>query len=255
MDTYEYAVANFEGPLDLLLHLIERHKIDIYDIPIVSITSQYMAYLHSWDQFDIQYSSEFLVMAATLLQIKSRLLLPKAAVEMEEEDPRDELVQQLVEYKQIKALESLLEEKSLVMSRLYARPEEVSQLGREKIFRFELSHLYQIFKRCYAEAKDKEKEAPVVQMEKDQVPLEGMLENLEEQFSKGLRISFYSLLRRGHTKEHVVVTFMAVLELLKRQVVRLSSKASVGEEASYEMSGNIDEDVWIEGAKKNDGGK
>ena len=77
MQSYEYKLAVFEGPLDLLLHLIEKHKIDIYDIPIVAITSQYMEQLRRWEKFDIRYSSEFLVMAATLLQIKSRMLLPR----------------------------------------------------------------------------------------------------------------------------------------------------------------------------------
>lgn len=94
----------FEGPLDLLMHLIEREKIDIYDIPIVSITEQYIAYLRSMSEFDMEIASEFLVMAATLLQIKSRMLLPKEAVAEDEEeaDPRQQLVEMLVEYRRIK---------------------------------------------------------------------------------------------------------------------------------------------------------
>ena len=95
----------FEGPLDLLMHLIERDKIDIYDIPIVSITEQYIAYLRSMSEFDMEVASEFLVMAATLLQIKSRMLLPKeelAEGEEEDADPRQQLVEMLVEYRRIK---------------------------------------------------------------------------------------------------------------------------------------------------------
>ena len=91
MGDYNYKLDVFEGPLDLLLHLIEKHKIEITDIPIVEITSQYLEYLDNWNHFDIHYSSEFLVMASTLLQIKSRMLLPKAEPEPEDaEDPRDE---------------------------------------------------------------------------------------------------------------------------------------------------------------------
>ena len=103
MGDYNYKLDVFEGPLDLLLHLIEKHKIEITDIPIVEITSQYLEYLDNWNHFDIHYSSEFLVMASTLLQIKSRMLLPKAEPEPEDaEDPRDELVAKLVEFKKIK---------------------------------------------------------------------------------------------------------------------------------------------------------
>lgn len=94
----------FEGPLDLLLHLIERDKVDIYDIPIAAVTEQYISYLRSMSEFDMEVASDFLVMAATLLQIKSRMLLPKQPVEGEEEeaDPRQQLVEMLVEYRRIK---------------------------------------------------------------------------------------------------------------------------------------------------------
>ena len=113
MGDYNYKLDVFEGPLDLLLHLIEKHKIEITDIPIVEITSQYLEYLDNWNHFDIHYSSEFLVMASTLLQIKSRMLLPKVEPEPDEsEDPRDELVAKLVEFKKIK---DLLKQQELVM--------------------------------------------------------------------------------------------------------------------------------------------
>ena len=103
-------LSAFEGPLDLLMHLIEKDKIDIYDIPIVSITEQYISYLRNLSEFDMEIASEFLVMAATLLQIKSRMLLPKAPVadEEEETDPRQQLVEMLVEYRRIKQLAASL---------------------------------------------------------------------------------------------------------------------------------------------------
>lgn len=103
-------LSAFEGPLDLLMHLIEKDKIDIYDIPIVSITEQYISYLRNLSEFDMEIASEFLVMAATLLQIKSRMLLPKAPTldEEEETDPRQQLVEMLVEYRRIKELASSL---------------------------------------------------------------------------------------------------------------------------------------------------
>ena len=103
-------VLDFEGPLDLLIHLIEKNKMDIYDIPIVSITDQYISYLHSMTEIDLESASEFLVMASLLLQIKSRMLLPKTELDEEDEaDPRDMLVQMLVEYRLIKAAARQLE--------------------------------------------------------------------------------------------------------------------------------------------------
>ena len=105
MTEYKYRVSDFEGPLDLLLYLIEKNKVDIYNIPIVAIADQFNAYVADIDVFDVDYASKFFVMAATLLQIKSRLLLPKQPkLADDEEDPQEVLVRQLVEYKKMKAL-------------------------------------------------------------------------------------------------------------------------------------------------------
>lgn len=108
MNDLSLKLSAFEGPLDLLMHLIEKDKIDIYDIPIVSITEQYISYLRNLSEFDMEVASEFLVMAATLLQIKSRMLLPKAPVSDEEDeaDPRQQLVEMLMEYRRIKQIAS-----------------------------------------------------------------------------------------------------------------------------------------------------
>ena len=112
-------VQDFEGPLDLLIHLIEKEKIDIYDIPIVAVTEQYIEYLQAMTEFDIEIASEFLLMAATLLQIKSRMLLPKQTAEGEEDetDPRQLLVEMLVEYRRIKVCASNLAELKLQAER------------------------------------------------------------------------------------------------------------------------------------------
>ena len=114
----------FEGPLDLLLHLIDKNKIDIYDIPFVEITNQYMEYIRAMEKEDLNVMSEFLVMAATLLDIKCKMLLPKEVhVEGEEEDPRQELVEQLLEYKMYKYMSYELKERQLDAERaLYRKP-------------------------------------------------------------------------------------------------------------------------------------
>jgi segregation and condensation protein A len=116
-------VSDFEGPLDLLMHLIERDKIDIYDIPIVSITEQYISYLREMSEFDMEVASEFLVMAATLLQIKCRMLLPKEVVagEEDEPDPRQMLVEMLVEYRKIKRSAAALLEMKATSGRMFSR--------------------------------------------------------------------------------------------------------------------------------------
>ena len=104
-------LEKFEGPLDLLLHLLEKNKVEIYDIPIVEITNQYMDYIHEMNRQDLNLMSEFMVMAATLLHIKSKMLLPKKEEEQEEEDPRAELVQQLLEYKLYKSISFQLKDR------------------------------------------------------------------------------------------------------------------------------------------------
>ena len=124
----------FEGPLDLLLHLIEKNKVDIYDIPIVSITEQYMDYIAGMKKRDLDVASEFLVMAATLLEIKSRMLLPvEPEEEGEEEDPRAELVQQLLEYKMYKRMSMELKDRAMDADRVWYKLPTIPE--RCRIFR------------------------------------------------------------------------------------------------------------------------
>ena len=124
----------FEGPLDLLLHLIEKNKIDIYDIPIVEITNQYMEYIKAMQKEDLNIMSEFLVMAATLLDIKCRMLLPKEVNEEgEEEDPRQELVEQLLEYKMYKFMSYELKDRELDGDRVMYKSATIPEIGRAHV--------------------------------------------------------------------------------------------------------------------------
>lgn len=126
-DTYTVRIEVFEGPLSLLMHLLEKHKVDIYDIPIAVITEQYLDYLRQMEKFNMEVASEFIVMAATLLQIKSRMLLPKPlkAEEIEEEDPRQELVNKLHEYRKFKQIAAVFEEMLQERSRVFTRLPQV----------------------------------------------------------------------------------------------------------------------------------
>ena len=224
MGDYNYKLDVFEGPLDLLLHLIEKHKIEITDIPIVEITSQYLEYLDNWNHFDIHYSSEFLVMASTLLQIKSRMLLPKAEPEPEDaEDSRDELVAKLVEFKKIKDFTAILMERTAVSANIFSRPEETSVLGLDNVYNLELSRLYEIFYQTIKRAKKLPEEEPIreVKVEKDSYSLEDMILSLSSRVRRGESLYFRELLIAIETKSGMVTIFMAVLELLKQQVMEM----------------------------------
>jgi len=197
---------------------LKKHKIEITDIPIVEITSQYLEYLDNWNHFDIHYSSEFLVMASTLLQIKSRMLLPKAEPEPEDaEDPRDELVAKLVEFKKIKDFTALLMERTAVSANVFSRPEETSVLGLDNVYNLELSQLYQIFYQTLKRAKEIPEEEPIreVKVEKDTIL------SLSSRIRRGESLHFRELLVAIETKSGMVTIFMAVLELLKQQVMEM----------------------------------
>lgn len=257
MAEYNFKLDVFEGPLDLLLHLIEKHKIEICDIPIVEITSQYMVYLDNWNYFDIHYSSEFLVMASTLLQIKSRMLLPKQAPlnSLEEEDPRDELVVKLVEFKAIKELTALIEEKAAHDAVLFTRPEELSQVGIESSYSFDIAHLFSIFHDVYHRKEEVPPPTPKVQVEKETYSLEERMDTFVARTRSGERLVFRRLLQESHNRNELVTIFMAVLELLKRQFIMIDDADETDElilvECQEEPPGLpsesfVDEDVELQ---------
>ena len=222
MNTYDFKLDIFEGPLDLLLHLIEKNQIDIYDIPIVHITSQYMEILNTWNQFDIVYSSEFLVMAATLLQIKSRLLLPKSNGNDEQtiDDPRDELVNRLVEFKRIKELTLVLDERVAEGSYVFNRPEELSEIGLDVVCSVEWDALVACFQKVQERYNRPEIDMPKVTLEREEYTLEQGIEDVLL-VTRGKQVSCMELFEKTTSKEEGVVTFLALLELMKRQLLRI----------------------------------
>ena len=209
-------VSDFEGPLDLLMHLIERDKIDIYDIPIVSITEQYISYL---SEFDMEVASEFLVMAATLLQIKSRMLLPKdvAAGEEEEADPRQMLVEMLVEYRKIKrSAAALLEMKAAAGKMFYRKPyfEGCVQLNLPQY------HIRDLLLALAGIVNEEDKPVAFVEPQAFSVQ-EKMTEILDrlKATTAGFRLSdLFAVGARGEK----VAAFLGVLELLKMGSITIS---------------------------------
>lgn len=218
----------FEGPLDLLLYLLEKNKVNIYDIPIVEITNQYMEYIAEMKRQDLNVVSKFLVMAATLIDIKSRMLLPKNpdAVEAEEEDPRAELVRQLLEYKMYKCMAGKLRDRQQdagkVMYKAPTIPKEV--LAYEEPVNLEelmadvtLAKLNEIYKSIIKKQTDKidPVRSKFGKIEKEEVSLEDKMTELLD-FAKGHRqFSFRGILEKQAGKVEVIVTFLAILELMK----------------------------------------
>lgn len=231
----------FEGPLDLLLHLIDKNKIDIYDIPIVEITNQYMEYIRNMQQEDLNIMSEFLVMAATLLDIKCKMLLPKEINEDgEEEDPRAELVEQLLQYKMYKYMAYELKDRQsdadFIMFKHPTIPEEVQEYSEpvdlDKLLGdLTLSRLNEIFKDVMKRQDNKidPVRSKFGKIEKEEVPLPMKMTYVEEYARSHKRFSFRQLLEEQKSKMHVVVTFLAILELMKTGIIQVAQEETFGE--------------------------
>lgn len=224
----------FEGPLDLLLHLLDKNKVNIYDIPIVEITAQYMEYITEMKRRDLNVMSEFLVMAATLIDIKSKMLLPKSEEEQgEEEDPRAELVQQLLEYKMYKCMAYELRDRQMdagkVMFKEPTIPDEVMAYEEpidmeELVSDVTLAKLNEIFKSIMKKQVDKVDpiRSKFGKIQKEEVSLEDKMAALEEYAKTHSHFSFRDLLESQSTKMEIVVTFLAILELMKMGTIFIS---------------------------------
>lgn len=236
----EVKLQVFEGPLDLLLFLIEKNKVDIYDIPIVEITAQYLEYIRQMETRDMNVMSEFLVMAATLVNIKSRMLLPKEVNEDgEEEDPRTELVQKLLEYKMYKYMSFELKDRQVdagkVLYKAPTLPKEVEEYKppvnyEELVGDMNLPKLHEIFKSIIK--KQEEKIDPIRstfgKIEKENVDMDAKMIYVEDYIKQIKNCSFRDLLENQKSKMETVVTFMVILELMK------SGKITIIQEAIFD---------------------
>ena len=222
-----YKLESFEGPLDLLLHLIEKNKVSIYDIPIVLITEQYLAYVSNMETEDLNIVSEFLVMAATLIDIKARMLLPaEVNEEGEEEDPRAELVARLLEYKMYKYMAGELQDMEVGAEKhLYKEPTIPKEVARyeapvdlDKLLDgLTLARLQSIFESVMKRNDDKVDpiRSKFGNIKREPVSLEMKIGSVMGYARSHRKFSFRQLLERQTDKLEVVVTFLAVLELMK----------------------------------------
>lgn len=221
---FRIKLDQFEGPLDLLLHLIEKSEVDIYEVPIAQITHQYMTVLSSQAEWELEVASEFLVMAATLIAIKSRMLLPKPEkLEFEELkeasetfDPRQQLVERLLEYKRYKRIGEMLREKEADRSRLYVRPPiDLTPYTppQNPVEGFTADDLLKTFVQLLEEKQEEEQVATVV---REEISVKDRMEEIVQLLEEKNFLHFEELFQqRPKTKDHLITTFLALLELMK----------------------------------------
>lgn len=221
---YPVRLDNFEGPLDLLVHLIRRHEIDIYDIPIALITEQYLEYLELMQELDLDVAGEFLVMAATLIQIKARMLVPRPEAADEEEDagdPRDALVQRLLEHEKYKAAAELLHERQTERNAQWTRPDSrVADIAGQPIEReieVDLFSLLQAFQAVMARARERRP----LELPEELISIERRIEQLNARLSETEACGFEDLFEGDRSRPELVTTFLALLEMVRLKLVRL----------------------------------
>lgn len=211
---YQIKLDRFEGPLDLLLHLIKKEEIDIYDIPIAHITLQYLSYIEMMQMLDLDVAGEFLVMAATLMRIKARMLLPASPVEEEEEeDPREELVRRLLEYKKFKEVAESLrgreDDRRLVFERGFS--EIVFENGEVELEETTLFDLLDTLRQALARVV----EAPVHEIEAEGLDVILKIEEISELLREKGKVLFSELLEGTNTRLQIIGTFISILELMR----------------------------------------
>ncbi|HEV8479722.1 MAG TPA: segregation/condensation protein A [Candidatus Eisenbacteria bacterium] len=230
----EIKLEKFEGPLDLLLHLIQRDEVDIYDIPIAHITQQFLRYLEMMRLLDLEVSGEFLVMAATLMRIKARMLLPQPTYgEEEEKDPREELVQRLLEYRQYKEAADGLKDREARRREMFERglvPDE-SEAGPLPLAAVSLFALLDALDRVLARLPERN----VLEMTGEAYDIEDKMGLLLQRTRRAGRMSFTLLLEECRSRIEAIVTLLALLELLKMARLRVEQGTPFGE-------------IWVEPA-------
>jgi segregation and condensation protein A len=227
---YPVRLEHFEGPLDLLLHLIKKHEVDIYDIPIALVTKQYLVYLDLMQELNLDIAGDFLVMAATLIHIKSRMLLPRPDPAQEDpmEDPREALVRRLIEHQRFKAAAELLHEKEIQRSAQWVRPDGrlsdvVGDLPEPEV-EVDLFSLVTAFQQVL----DRAKHRPRVILPPEQIPIEARIEQLLVRLSTTDACGFEDLFADVQTRAGMVVTFLALLEMIRLKLVRVFQQGNFG---------------------------
>jgi segregation and condensation protein A len=244
LDAITIKLQSFEGPLDLLVHLIKKHQINVYDIPIALITKQYLEYLNLLQELNLDLASEFLVMAATLIHIKSRMLLPRpetaAGDPAEEEDPRDALVRRLLEHQTFKAAAEVLHDRETLRSAQWARPdsrlEAIAGDDYEPEIEVDLFSLLSAFKLVL----ERVRERPPIAIPGEQISVETRIEQLLERLSETEACGFDDLFQDAATRPDVIVTFLAMLEMIRLKLIRVYQAGAGGPIRLYKRARPVD---------------
>src|SRR5579862_5723806 len=231
-DAMPVRLENWEGPLDLLLHLIRKNEVNIYDIPIAIITAQYLETIQLMQELDLDVAGEYLVMAATLIHIKSKMLLPRpetsAGVEGDTEDPRDALVRRLLEHQKFKAAAGLLHEREQLRAAQWLRPDErvaaIAGDDYEPELEVDLFSLLSAFQAVVQRAKLR----PRVLLPPEQMPVETRIEQLLARLSETEACGFEDLFGDVSERSGLIVTFLALLEMIRLKLIRVFQSASFG---------------------------
>lgn len=243
-----FQLAQYEGPLDLLLDLIRKHKVNIYDIPIASITAQYMEFMEHAAAMDMELGSEFVYMAATLIHIKSKMLLPKDPALEEiapEEDPRQELVDRLLEHEKYKDAAEMLQQKRVLEEAMWSNPQIRRFLEDEPEHSPSLDvSLFDLVKTFQA-VLDRAKSRPSLELDQEDVTVPDMIKVLRDALEKaphGKAISAMALFERQRSRRAMLCLFLAILEMVKRQAIVLDQADAFGDIA-IRRSENFDENL------------
>ena len=232
-DAYQVKLDSFEGPLDLLLHLIRKHELNIYDIPIAIITEQYLHYIEIMQDLDLDVAGEFLVMASTLIHIKSRMLLPRpetaAGDDTDAEDPREQLVRRLLEHQKFKAAAELLHERETLRSAQHMRPDtriaDAAGDGYEPELEVDLFSLLAAFRGVLERANRR----PRMVLPPEQISIEDRMHQLLGRLSETDACGFEDLFADGDgSRGFMIVTFLALLEMIRLKQVRIFQQGGFG---------------------------
>ena len=243
-DAFPVKLENFEGPLDLLLHLIKKHEVNIHDIPIALITAQYLKTIELMQELNLDVAGEFLVMAATLIHIKSKMLLPRpetaSAVEGEVEDPRDALVRRLLEHQKFKAAAGLLHEREQVRAAQWQRPDERVAAIAGDDYEPELEvDLFSLLSAFHAVVQ-RFKQRPKILLPPEQIPVEVRIDQLLTRLSETEACGFEELFADVQDRAGLIVTFLALLEMIRLKLVRVFQSGSFGPIRVYKRSRPVD---------------
>lgn len=225
-DSLKIVMGEFEGPLDLLLHLIRQEQVSIYDIPIARITAEYLRYLQLMQELDIAVAGDFLVMAATLIELKTKMLLPRDpfAEAEEEEDPRKDLVDQLLEYQKYKAAAQMLWSRAVVERAVFKRAELDTDKNNPEV----VVGVFDLLK-VFQEILTRHKEEIQLEIEREEISMAEMLERLRNMVMSSGELNLRVFFERARSRRELVLAFLSVLELVRTTEIRLFQQETFGE--------------------------